>query len=75
MKLLLGPVYLAGGGDSQASWHSLTLSFWNEESRGEPFRYARLLLHANDTTDMVASQLRMLAEKLEKEVLPYEEAK
>ena len=47
MKLLLGEVYLTGGPKGQ---RTLTIPFWNEDARGESFRYVKVSLKA-DMTD------------------------
>ena len=39
MKLKLGNVYLTGGPKGQ---ETLTLAFWDEDSRGSPYKYVRL---------------------------------
>lgn len=69
MKLLLGQPYLNGGGEDGKKWYTLSLPFWNEECRGESYRYARLCLHVNDSACVVAAQLKRLAEAIEKEIL------
>ena len=47
MKLKLGEVYITGGPKNQKT---VTLPFWNEDSRGEGYRYVHISLKA-DTTE------------------------
>jgi len=65
--MLLGPVYLTGGGKKGQKDNlpkTMTLSFWDKEARGSSYQYVKLSMHSDESLESIAFKLIALGNDL-----------